>query len=107
MRMWKNDLDTIYNEILVKHPDAIVAGDFNASPRHGLLSKIDTHEDVLAYLPFYKRGSWPVILPKPLRTSIDHILIPKGKYVVDSSKIYDLAGSDHAGVFTEISLIGD
>lgn len=72
--------------------------------KHGSLNEIDTHEDALNYLSIFQRGTWNVDLPSYFRTTIDHILIPKDKYLIKNIELKDLSGSDHICVLAELSL---
>lgn len=100
MNLWKRDLELI-SEFAHSNPDAILIGDFNATMKHGSLSKIQTHSDVLNYSSRWNRGTWNQKLPAFFRTPIDHVLIPD-QYRVVSAETRVLPGSDHAGIFTEI-----
>lgn len=51
MEIWKQDLNIIHNQLASKYPKAIIAGDFNATMRHGALAKISSHRDALNVLP--------------------------------------------------------
>lgn len=100
---WSLDLEII-DEMVKENPNAIVIGDFNANLRHGNMSKLTNHVDVLSSNSILERGTWPQKLPKVLRASIDHILLPKDKYSVKNVEIVDLEGSDHAAIFAEIGV---
>lgn len=102
MNNWENDLHIISTEIIENYPDSIIIGDFNATMRHGKLNEIESHVDILEYIPTHERGTWHVNLPEIFRTPIDHILIPKDKYSVKSVEIRDLQNSDHVAIFAEI-----
>lgn len=104
LSFWNDDLDLISKDIVKKYPNAIIIGDFNATMRHGSLNEIDTHEDALNYLSIFQRGTWNIDLPSCFRTTIDHILIPKDKYLVKNIELKDLSGSDHICVFAELAL---
>lgn len=101
---WNYDMSDIYNTIIKQNPNAIIAGDFNATMRHGVLSKIDTHEDVLDYVSPLERGTWNTSLPACFRTTIDHILIPKNQYAVKKVEVKDIGNSDHMCVVAELAL---
>ncbi len=98
---WRKDLEFV-SELVDRHFDAIVCGDFNATMKHGALSLIESHEDVLSYAPVCKRGTWHSSLPLFASSCIDHVLLPKGKYVVDGVRVETLGGSDHRCVFVEL-----
>lgn len=101
MTLWNRDLDFVA-DLAKKNPDAIIIGDFNATLRHGSLNSISTHNDAVEYLSVFTRGTWPAKLPTCFRASIDHVLLPKGKYCLKNIEIRSLSGSDHAAVFVEI-----
>ncbi len=82
----------------------IIAGDLNATLRHGKLGDVTTHVDVLSTVPVTRRGTWPVTAPQILRSSIDHILVPRNSYAVSDSRVIDIPGSDHAAIVTTILL---
>lgn len=104
MAQWRQDLETAARELAARNPEAILAGDFNATMKHGPLGRMASHQDVLCHLPFYTRGTWPVKLPPLLRSSIDHILLPAERFDVLQVEIVDLPGSDHAAIFVEIAV---
>ncbi len=103
MSDWNRDLNVISSNIVKNNPKAIIIGDFNATLRHGAMNDITTHEDILDYLPRFKRGTWPSNFPMWISTSIDHILIPKDTYRVKWVDILKLGESDHRAIFVEIS----
>jgi hypothetical protein len=102
MNIWKMDLDFIGNTIAQNNPNAIIAGDFNATMRHGAMNAVNNHDDVLNYMSSIHRGTWSVSIPRIFRTPIDHILLPLNKYSVENVEIVDLKTSDHLAVFAEI-----
>ncbi|MCX7543626.1 endonuclease/exonuclease/phosphatase family protein [Corynebacterium sp. P5848] len=102
MGRWHDDLGTIVS-LAETHPDALIIGDLNAVPRHGVLARTDTHADAAAAAPLLGRGTWPTALPGWARSPIDHILIPHGWSVVDGGvRVLDTGGSDHAPVVAHI-----
>lgn len=103
MSEWTADLATIRDFASHEGADAIMAGDLNATVRHGALGAVTSHGDVLATIPAINRGSWPIKAPQILRASIDHILIPVDMYAAIDAEIVDVIGSDHAAVVTTIS----
>lgn len=102
MDLWRYDLDYICNEIVKEYPNAIIVGDFNATLKHGPISQMDTHEDALSFLSVFERGTWPARFPSYFRSSIDHILLPKGEYCVLDVKIIGSSESDHCAIFAQI-----
>lgn len=103
MEIWKRDLNLIGKEIIPQNENAIVLGDFNATDRHGALNLIASHEDAVSYLPSFHRGTWGMFLPKPFRTTIDHIFIPKNKYTVKNIALVEFNAPDHVGIFLELN----
>lgn len=103
MGQWQEDLKTVA-AAASQLPDAIFAGDFNANMRHGALAGIRNHADVLSGLRLKDKGTWPAKFPKPLRASIDHILIPAGEGTWKLRYVTVLEGkfSDHAGIFARL-----
>lgn len=99
MNDWERDLVLIARYISKQYADAIIIGDFNATMRHGTMNELTTYEDALSYLPKFSRGTWHTQLPSYFRTTIDHVLIPKDKYVVQAIQTMDFNASDHACVF--------
>ena len=103
MEVWKQDLNIIHNQLASKYPKAIIAGDFNATMRHGALAKISSHRDALNVLPPFERGTWNSQSPKLFNATIDHILLPKNHYYVKDLDIVSFQNSDHRCIFTEIT----
>lgn len=105
MASWKRDLDLIAGKIIPQNKDALLLGDFNATSRHAALNLIETHDDALAYLPRFKKGTWGLFLPEAFRTGIDHVYFPKDKYQVNYVDVFRFNGPDHMGLFVELSPI--
>ena len=103
MEVWKQDLHIIHNQLASKYPKAIIAGDFNATMRHGALAKINSHRDALNVLPPFERGTWNSQSPKLFNATVDHILLPKNHYYVKDLDIVSFQNSDHRCIFTEIT----
>ena len=103
MEIWKQDLNIIHNQLASKYPKAIIAGDFNATMRHGALAKISSHRDALNVLPPFERGTWNSQSPKLFNATVDHILLPKNHYYVKNLDIVSFQNSDHRCIFTEIT----
>lgn len=103
MEVWKQDLHIIHNQLASKYPKAIIAGDFNATMRHGALAKISSHRDALNVLPPFERGTWHSQSPTIFSTTIDHVLLPINHYYVKSLEIVTFQNSDHRCIFTEIT----
>ncbi|PJJ71605.1 endonuclease/exonuclease/phosphatase (EEP) superfamily protein YafD [Diaminobutyricimonas aerilata] len=99
MDEWRADLD--WAAELCRQPDAIVAGDFNATLDHlaGLADGGDLAgcHDAARVTNMAGVGTWPAWLPAPLGTPIDHV------FATDTWRAraftvltdFDDAGSDH------------
>lgn len=103
MAAWRRDLTLVQNLVYPLGSNALIAGDFNATMRHGDLSAISTHADAVTTISGVTRGTWPSIAPQFLRSSIDHVLVPQDSYAVRKTAIVEVPGSDHAGVVTSVS----
>ena len=103
MGAWRDDLTLVRQFTALNDGDVVLAGDLNATMRHGDLGAISTHADVLSASTEMASGTWPQTLPHALRSRIDHVLIPRNAYTVDDVAIVDIAGSDHAAIATSLS----
>ncbi len=106
MAQWRTDLRSVLHFAGNAGANAIIAGDLNATLRHGAMGAITTHADVLAAVPAGERGTWPASLPQSLRSGIDHVFIPAAALVVDDARVIDIPGSDHAAIVATIATTG-
>lgn len=106
MAEWGTDLERVRDFAGDAGANAVIAGDLNATVRHGALGGIATHRDVLAAVPAAERGTWPASVPQVLRSSIDHVLVPVDVFSVGDARVVDIPGSDHAAIATTISIDG-
>lgn len=106
MAAWKTDLTRVRDFAREAGANTIIAGDLNATLRHGGVAGITSHADVLAAAPSTGRGTWPASAPQILRSSIDHVLIPANTHAVRDARVVDIPGSDHAAVVATISTPG-
>ncbi len=106
MAAWGTDLERVRDFAGDAGANAIIAGDLNATVRHGALGGIVTHRDVLAAVPAAKRGTWPASVPLVLRSGIDHVLVPVDDFSVREASVVEIPGSDHAAIATTISIDG-
>lgn len=106
MSEWRADLTLVRGLVDGAGANAIVAGDLNATVRHGSLGALATHGDVLAGITATQRGTWPAAVPQVLRSSIDHVLVPVDSCNLGDTRILDIPGSDHAAIVTTILLNG-
>lgn len=106
MAQWRTDLRSVLHFAGNAGANAIIAGDLNATLRHGTIGAITTHADVLAAVPPGERGTWPATLPQSLRSGIDHVFIPADARVVGDARVVDIPGSDHAAIVATIATTG-
>ena len=102
MPEWKADLTLSRALVEAGNSDVIVAGDLNATLRHGSLGGITTHVDATSSIHAASRGTWPHAAPRVLRSSIDHILVPVTGHSIKHAKIVDVPRSDHAAIAATI-----
>ncbi len=79
----------------------LLVGDFNAVPWGHILKTVA--EQANLHVSLGAGGTWPSILPAPLRLPIDHVMATDG-IAFASRKVLVLPGSDHAAVLTEIAI---
>lgn len=103
MSFWRHDLWMIVNDIIPKHKNAIIAGDFNATLKHGTLNNIEGYVDVLSSLNGLNNGTWKADFPQYFKTCIDHILIPDNSNIKEV-KLHKLGISDHMATFAIIEI---
>lgn len=78
----------------------IVAGDFNASAAHAPYR--DAKRGMFDTAGLWPRATWPLRRWHPPFTDIDHILV-RGLAVRDQGTV-DVAGTDHRGVWADLSV---
>jgi endonuclease/exonuclease/phosphatase (EEP) superfamily protein YafD len=80
----------------------LLVGDFNSSPWGRLLQGLaaDTGLDIAWGL----EGTWPAILPWPMRITIDHALTGRGLELVDR-QVIRLPGTDHMALKLRVAPI--
>ncbi len=90
-----------------KTPHRLLIGDLNTTIYSpflvNILKKADMHH---AQQNFNMEGTWPSMLPMPLRIGIDHIIASK-QVKIESREIQYYHGSDHLPVITKLTLYED
>ena len=79
----------------------ILVGDFNAVPWGHIVKTVAERANL--HVSLGAGGTWPSVLPAPLRLPIDHEMATDG-IAFASRKVLSLPGSDHAAVLTEIAI---
>nr|VDG63928.1 endonuclease/exonuclease/phosphatase family [Streptococcus thermophilus] len=105
MDQWRGDLGNIATWVDA-NPDnkAIIAGDFNATMRHGPMADLGPKQDSARMCSRYPDGTWPTSGIMGLRTHIDHVLVPAAG--VDGCATAHIGNGDHLAYFVEISTAG-
>lgn len=70
----------------------LVVGDFNAAPWARLMQRLAAASGL--EIAWGIEGTWPAILPWPMRIAIDHALTGRGLVLLDR-EVVNLPGSDH------------
>ncbi|WP_369052675.1 endonuclease/exonuclease/phosphatase family protein [Kineococcus terrestris] len=79
-------------------PDALVAGDLNATLDHPGLAGADGCVDAGRATGTGARGTWPQRVPAALGAGIDHVLGHAASWEPAGTVVADLPGSDHRAV---------
>lgn len=100
MDEWEADLD--YLEDLNPQRPTIVAGDFNATLRHGAFAQREEFVDAFQECGIYQ-GTWPTALPSALRTPIDHVFVTPDLQVLRCEAV-EVGRSDHMAIAVTVRL---
>lgn len=84
-------------------PDAIVAGDFNATLDHPVLRRLAPLADAGRTRRAAGLGTWPQRVPRLLGAPIDHVLATAARWQVRSYSLAVLPGSDHRAVVVRLA----
>ena len=101
MGRWRRDLDEVRAYMDRERGRTILAGDFNATLRHGGLGSSPRWADALTSAGS-REGTWPSSLPAALASPIDHVFVNSGASVV-SAEVIGLGGSDHNAVAARVA----
>ena len=102
MDQWRGDLHSIAGWVDANVDEkAIIAGDFNATMRHGPMADLVPMQDSARMCSRYPDGTWPTDGIAGLRSHIDHVLIPAAG--VDGCATVRVGNGDHLAYFAEIS----
>ena len=94
MSMWRDDLSRSVAEAqeAASEGPVLLAGDLNATVRHGPLAGLDGLTDT-ASVCGRPEGTWPTDWPAVGRSAIDHVTVSQGAEV-DSRTTLEMSGSD-------------
>lgn len=102
MDQWRGDLHSIAGWVDANaNEKAIIAGDFNATMRHGPMAEMGPMQDSARICSRYPEGTWPTDGIVGLRSHIDHVLVPAAG--VDGCATVRVGNGDHLAYFAEIS----
>ncbi|WP_147440434.1 endonuclease/exonuclease/phosphatase family protein [Mycetocola tolaasinivorans] len=101
MDAWRTDLKTIAESAASEIPD-IIAGDFNATLRHGPLARIQGYKDASLACSARGVGTWPLSLPDSLAAPIDHVLV-RSDTKIQRCASSQIGHGDHRAVIVTIA----
>lgn len=101
MRQWREDNDRVMHFGESYTRPIIIAGDFNATLRHGALATRSKLVDSQEFCAGSHLGTWPATMPGILRTPIDHVFISL-ELAAQSCKAVDIGESDHLAYITDV-----
>ena len=78
----------------------VLFGDFNAVPWGRVIGSIEAATGLRSDRGL--EGTWPSLLPWPLRLPIDHVLAGDGLRVIER-RVIDVPGSDHLGLYVRVA----
>lgn len=84
-------------------PDAVVAGDLNATPDHPALQHLAPCVDAAAERGAAAAGTWPQSLRPSLAAPLDHVLVTGARWAVVAFSTAALPGSDHRAVVVRLA----
>ncbi|MBV7295491.1 endonuclease/exonuclease/phosphatase family protein [Corynebacterium sp. TAE3-ERU12] len=101
MDVWRADLNrsVAYGEDF--DAPIIMAGDFNATLRHGPMARRSALLDAARQCDHFPGGTWPAASPASLRAQIDHVFITAPLQATDCA-VHRIGDSDHAAFITTI-----
>ena len=105
MHAWKADLERVVEFGESSKKPMIIAGDLNATLRHGALaerSRLIDAQEFCATLPWHM-GTWHSQFPEFLQTPIDHVLITPELQAISCQTIR-IGRSDHLALETKIAI---
>ncbi|SNC71932.1 Uncharacterized conserved protein YafD, endonuclease/exonuclease/phosphatase (EEP) superfamily [Kytococcus aerolatus] len=106
MGTWRDDLSRSLAEAeqAATTGPVLLAGDLNATPRHGGMARLEGLVDTARECG-RAEGTWPSDWPAWGRSAIDHVLVSEGAEVL-SCQALRLSGSDHLAYATTVRFPG-
>ncbi|MGL5405321.1 MAG: endonuclease/exonuclease/phosphatase family protein [Propionibacteriaceae bacterium] len=104
MQYWREDLARIFSNIDKREqPPTILAGDFNATLRHGPLAQRNYLIDAAEQCQIPDQGTWPADGLWGARTAIDHIFVTPD-IAVTECVITSLGEADHRALVVTLQI---
>ncbi|GAA1998099.1 hypothetical protein GCM10009818_05670 [Nakamurella flavida] len=86
-------------------PNAIVAGDFNATMDHAPMRDLGDYVDAATEAGRGAEGTWPSTFPVLVAAPIDHVLVNPAHYRVLSTQTVVAGGSDHRALIARLAAV--
>lgn len=102
MSDWKNDLARVIDFSDSFEGPLVVAGDFNATLRHGAMTQRKNMVDSAQLCHGVPEGTWPTSFPRFLRSQIDHVFVSPDVHA-SGCEVVDVGASDHAAYVTTVA----
>jgi endonuclease/exonuclease/phosphatase (EEP) superfamily protein YafD len=102
MDQWRADLKSLAAYDGLDEP-IIIAGDFNATMRHGFLADLKTLRDAAVECGAANEGTWPADVATSIAAPIDHVLVSPGIRVT-GCELFATNISDHRGIAVSLKL---
>lgn len=103
MDEWRKDINRVLEFSNSTQKPLIVAGDFNATLRHGPLATRGKLIDSQEFCSPVPAGTWPAGAPNLLRSAIDHVFVVQGMGA-SSCQVKQIGRSDHLAYKTQVAL---
>ncbi len=100
---WRSDLDRVIAFGEHSNTPLILAGDFNATLRHGPMATRTRLIDTAQQCGRFPQGTWPTAFPREFRSQIDHVMLSPNM-VAHTCAVVDIGQSDHAAYIATIAM---
>lgn len=105
--VWGQELDALGSLAEQGHPGeafSVLAGDFNADLAHPVMRRLnDSTFDAMQASGHILRPTWPSGRLMPPMLTLDHVLVNRPGTVTEAGT-FPIAGSDHLGVWAELTV---
>lgn len=103
MSQWRGDINRVIEFGNSTQKPLVIAGDFNATLRHGSLATRGRLIDSQEFCSITHAGTWPTGVPDFMRSPIDHIFVTQGM-VACSCQVKQIGRSDHLAYKTQVAV---